>query len=104
MCSEETEAKEQATQIAKIVTLGNYFGYPECCINAFVADLQSGNSPAARKLDNSGFIPCAECRQKIISNQAAISDLIVNRRSPLEFPKENQRDTDQYLEDTLGNC
>lgn len=39
---------------------GKLFGYPDCCIEAFIA-LQHWNDGSPRKLHGTGFIPCVCC-------------------------------------------
>lgn len=38
---------------------GMLFGYPDCCIEAFITLNHLGSD--ARKLNGTGFIPCAKC-------------------------------------------
>jgi hypothetical protein len=50
--------------------LGSYFGYPECCIEAFITDYNDPMRRLRRKdrikeeLDGIGYITCPDCHQK----------------------------------------
>lgn len=37
--------------------LGRQFGYPECCIDAFIADLEAGRPPALTRAEQHGWTP-----------------------------------------------
>lgn len=43
---------------------GKFFGYPECCIEAFVADCARGELPALmRGTTPGGWVPCPRCQR-----------------------------------------
>jgi hypothetical protein len=68
----------------KLRTLGARYGYPGCCIDAFVEKMKDfdGRPKRIQKkvCNNSGFIPCTYCSWKILSKQCSLEDLITNRQ------------------------
>lgn len=73
-------------------TKGEYFGYPQCCIDEF------GRNPLNQRLEEqnvasngTGFIPCKMHAIMILRGKIQLKDLITNRQCPFKFPK-------QYLE------
>lgn len=66
---------------------GKYFGYPDCCIEEFCQLLHYPLNREISKLTKKhGFIPCAECRQKIENGEATLESLITNRIHHEPFP------------------
>ena len=58
---------------------GKYFGYPNCCIKAFLLGEQSQDSV----FSGTAFLPCSECNKK---NPLEIVDVInTNRVCPDKF-------------------
>jgi hypothetical protein len=53
-----------AADIERGHTLGRCYGYPECCIEAFVADLHDGRDPFQRPTHPDGYVMCAECAER----------------------------------------
>lgn len=76
----------------KWVILGRFFGYPECCINAFKNFEHIGGD--SRKLDGTGYIPCATCNKK--STKFLIDVINKKRISRLPFPEENSLSNDLH--------
>ena len=76
--------------MSKLVNLGNYFGYPECCIASFVKTVSTVTGPWA----GSGFVPCPVCAQFITSNENFIEfvkqRITPHRSCPQPFPHDNQ--------------
>lgn len=73
----------------RVVLLGKVFGYPDCCVDAFVvrhAMHEAGEEidPGPFKLDGTGFVPCPACNQK---SEAELISIIQARRKYHEaFP------------------
>ena|ERR1700748_196925 len=57
---------------------GDKFGYPQCCVDHFCMstyyppDYHIFNG----KENRSGFVPCPDCREKILQGKATLSSLI----------------------------
>ncbi len=66
----------------QLVFLGRYFGYPDCCIEAF--PYKSNNDPKIHK--HQGFKPCEKCAKRIYSGEIKIEDLIKNRKQSTPYP------------------
>ena len=76
------------------IDLGRYFGYPECCIADFLKRLETfqktSKSPKVhRKLNGSGYVPCAECAK--LSRETLIANIETNRIHDQPFPKDGHR-------------
>ena len=63
--------------------LGEYYGYPDCCIRAFLTK-QHGKNPFGEH----GFIPCAKCTAKIQRGETTLENLIQNRECETPFPED----------------
>jgi hypothetical protein len=72
--------------------LGEYYGYPDCCIEAFIGrkhdkrrvrDICPRSCKAARR---TGFIPCDKHAEEILRGSIRIEDLIVDRKCETRFP------------------
>lgn len=62
---------------------GALCGYPKCCVEAFCIEFHSDRS--ARKLEGTGYVPCAACNE--FSEAALIARINLNRDSRLPaFP------------------
>lgn len=103
----------------QIIRIGQYYGYPQCCIDDFfeTADVdivtgcmradylqrrkdhnmrqeqlaQAGVNPK-HLCDRSGFIPCRNHCQMVIDDKIQIKDIIVNRVCRTAFPNSEQDD------------
>ena len=62
---------------------GRYFGYPECCIKAFLIGSHRGGPK--RKLHGTGYIPCTECNEKLECE--LLNSIKTNRKHYLPFPE-----------------
>lgn len=70
---------------------GRYFGYPECCICAFVDTLGAmGASRARVGATTQGFVPCEEHARQILGG-ASVESLLRNRACPTAFPQETYK-------------
>lgn len=68
--------------------LGEYFGYPKCCIDEFENKLHRA-SKLQRKISKSqGFIPCISCCKLIMEDKIKIDKLIINRECELPYPNQ----------------
>lgn len=65
---------------------GRFFGYPECCIEAFVSFESVG---VTRKLDGTGYKPCQACNQ--LPEAVLIERINQNRICPIPFPTESRK-------------
>lgn len=66
---------------------GAYYGYPSCCINAFVR--RSYDTPFTQDEKDyamEGFLPCKKHLKMIKRGLIKIEDLIQNRQCPTPFP------------------
>lgn len=76
---------------------GEWFGYPDCCIDAF-CNLED------KDYDNvfigTGYVPCKSC----VSNKSVgqlVSEISLRRKSSLPFPLETRGDDEHTLTETL---
>ena len=58
---------------------GKYFGYPNCCIEAFIKDKQQQNSVFL----GTGFLPCQKCNKQ--TPKVLIEKINTNRVCPSLF-------------------
>jgi hypothetical protein len=64
---------------------GEYYGYPNCCIQAFhkllLADTKFQEiSDEWKTATCNGFVPCQQCAERILKKEILISDLILPTR------------------------
>jgi hypothetical protein len=68
---------------SRIIVLGVYYGYPECCIKAFLRGQTAAVSSPLKEL---GYSPCAQCAQK---DQDVLRTIITAQRyCKLPFPQD----------------
>lgn len=67
---------------------GIYFGYPKCCVNAFIKGRFWNHLPEKLKpkCKGKGFVPCKRCCNKILKNNLKIKSLIKNRICKTKYP------------------
>lgn len=67
--------------------LGEYFGYPKCCIESF-CDESKERTAYQKAVANLkyGFVPCDDCARKVVEGRVEVQDLIQNRICNTEFP------------------
>lgn len=75
------------------IELGEWFGYPECCIAdflGFVLAHMKGEEPKreVRKLNGTGYVPCPTCNKKTEKELRAVINS--NRKEPLPFPQQSE--------------
>lgn len=70
-------------QIKQWKTNGEYYGYPKCCIDAFL----KGESNKDEEINkNYGFLPCQEHAKQIKEGKTTLEELITNRKHYKAFP------------------
>lgn len=86
---------------SRLQILGEYFGYPQCCIDNCISRTPDNNyymDDNQIKVDNGkGFIPCPKCAKRIVDGEIKIDDLIQNRIHPEPYPKDSIKIMNQYL-------
>lgn len=68
--------------------LGNYFGYPECCIEDFCKRPDASTITEVQRAvhNGNGFIPCPSCAHKIITGVTTIQKLIDTEKRESDRP------------------
>lgn len=74
-----------------VMELGEYLGYPECCIAAFIKRVMFNDLDILQEeVDDSwygtGFVPCKKHRIAIKKGKIKVDVLIKNRACPDKFP------------------
>jgi hypothetical protein len=66
----------------KLRLKGEYFGYPNCCINNFLLGFELSNEQTEllKNYNTRGFIPCISCCIKILIKETNIESLIIDRK------------------------
>jgi hypothetical protein len=67
---------------------GEFFGYPQCCIDEFIANASQFQGPTGTRKEtaNYGFIPCERHSREILAGTLTHEQLISeDRLSPLPF-------------------
>lgn len=68
--------------------VGQYLGYPECCIEAFIAS--NSVTPLQREASQrTGFVPCVEHAALVIGSAdpaARLAALVRDRKCAIPFP------------------
>jgi hypothetical protein len=77
-----------------LVEKGAYFGYPTCCIIYFMRRYNNNKSEVMAKKQHipgneTGFLPCKSCAQRVLSGEITIAQLITNRECETAFPNDN---------------
>jgi hypothetical protein len=76
-------------------TYGEYFGFPNCCIEFFGKEATEPNwfdkyfdiyPGLSERIDGTGFIPCEKHMQMIVNNEVKPEQLIQNRQCKTPFP------------------
>lgn len=79
---------------------GEFFGYPECCINWFIERgtklytisdmnklIEAAEVPKNQQNYIHGFIPCPKCAEKVVPGREG--ELIKNRKCPTPYPDDS---------------
>ena len=100
MSVKERNAKLDEDRKAAIQKNGEYFGYPQCCIDAYASAVHSGGhlpsytSRPKEQIDASehGFIPCLTHAKQILANEITLAELILpSRQHSRPFPETDYR-------------
>ena len=76
-------------QIPNRRDIGEYYGYPKCCIEEFEKNKLKRPSKLQSKISKfQGFIPCISCCKLIMEDKIKIYNLIQNRECELPFPND----------------
>jgi len=76
-------------QIPNRRDIGEYYGYPKCCIDAFEKNKYKRPSKLQSKISKfQGFIPCISCCKLIMEDKIKIYNLIQNRECELPYPND----------------
>lgn len=80
----------------QIRATGQYYGYPTCCIDAFIEDMQylenTGKAPVRARADKypwtgTGFIPCNEHAESIMQHwDETMQEILKSRVCVYPFP------------------
>jgi hypothetical protein len=76
---------------AKLIGWGNYYGYPQCCIDSFtnLFDPKTRSEEQEKVHWDSGFIPCREHALEILAGKTTLEALILpTRQHPRPFKTE----------------
>jgi len=69
---------------------GKYYGYPQCCIDAFCNRIDLNLTPAQEQvLDNHGFIPCHDHALMVVKGEVTLESLIKNRECQYDYPMDD---------------
>ena len=77
--------------------VGDYLGYPKCCREAF--QTEDYRTRPVRKLDGTGYVPCAECDRKSVDD--LIATINSNRKAVAPFPEFPDEECDLVYEQYL---
>lgn len=82
---------------------GAYYGYPSCCVNAFVRrPMNAGFTEDEEKYSKAGFLPCKKHLKMIKQGKIQIEDLIQNRECNTPFPIDDL-DMEHYEDNQTEN-
>lgn len=93
-----------------IRTIGEFFGYPECCTSHFIARLDAARkNPFDRSkmkdvhaehsnLHGTGFVTCNKHSLEVLEGKIKVEGLIINRKADLPFPQENSKRIRDFIE------
>lgn len=66
---------------------GEYFGYPQCCIDEFIVSASKRLGPSGDRglATDYGFVPCEKHSRELLSGMVTYDELINDRLAPLPF-------------------
>lgn len=66
---------------------GEFFGYPQCCIDEFInsASKREGPTGIRKEATDLGFVPCEKHSRELLAGTLTYDQLITDRLSPLPF-------------------
>lgn len=84
-------SRQRIKNINYIKSIGKELGYPDCCIDEHIKTRISGTLTTCYDLnfqlsDNTGFVPCWKCSNKILYKYVTLENLIKNRIYYKPFP------------------
>jgi len=88
--------------------IGEYYGYPKCCIDNFMANILTGKMRKPEYKDNikaangTGFIPCNKHSEQILKRDINLEDIIHNRSCELPFPNDKGKQIVLFREQMLS--
>ncbi len=85
-----------------IAIRGLYFGYPKCCIKYYIENINNIPQTCTDASENTGFIPCETCSQKILNKKKRIHNLINKRFCKVSFIDYKSKDDNNELEKYTG--
>ena len=65
---------------------GIYYGYPKCCIEYFISNVDKKNKDNIMVANDTGFIPCDNHTELIMKKKLKLNDLIMYRKCKTAFP------------------
>lgn len=80
------------------ISLGRYFGYPDCCIEDFLYRVELIKAlrkqglkpkPPKRKLQGTGYVPCPKCNK--LDAATLVRTINANRGHDKPFPIDGRR-------------
>lgn len=78
--------------------VGEHFGFPKCCIDAFCDGRFVFQRPTVVQNNClNGFVPCESCATKIENKETTHKDLISNRKSKIPFKDINTYEEEDIL-------
>jgi hypothetical protein len=83
--------------------VGTFYGYPECCIRAFICQAAAKRRPSRErsKAAKNGFVPCLKHSREILKGNITIESLLSpNRLCPM--PLDAPFYADPYIELLIG--
>ena len=80
--------------IGSMRTLGLFYGYPECCIEAFLTFSHLYSGTEGRPFIGTGFIPCAKCSKEKTEEQL-LAEIAKNRIYREAFPEDGDNFNDE---------
>lgn len=75
----------------RFILKGQYYGYPQCCIDMFTENiifLKKHSKEQLKASKGTGFIPCLNHTNDINSGKLTLQELIKNRKCVLKFPND----------------
>ena len=87
----------------KAKSIGEHFGFPECCINGFINKEYELNSSLYKELmsktaiDGTGYMPCVK-HLKLLADKVITMDEVLNKRiCKYSFPNAGEHGRCTYL-------
>jgi hypothetical protein len=80
-----------------LISTGEYFGYPSCCIKEFIKDCNNKityKDRGKRKCHGTGYIPCEKCNTKSIKD--IINTINKNRKHDKPFMSRYRDSSNQH--------